>query len=145
MVFNSVKNLLIIEDDPIFPTLIENVLGRRFVCTIASTYAAAVDALKKHTYDLVWCDLKLPDSHQDQTLPLVRGLAGTAAIVACTGVVDAVNTLHADAVARKPLNGPADIDRLADEAMANAEQKSKLERTADSVAAMTSAIIPPTP
>ena len=141
---DNMKSLLIIEDDPMFPTLIERVLGKEFVCTVAPTYADAARELKKQSFDLVWCDLRLPDSHQDLTLGLVKGLAGTAAIVVCTGVVQDISSIHADAVSRKPIT-PESIASLASEAMANARKKIPLERTVDSITALTSASFLPIP
>lgn len=100
------QSALIIDDDSGITAAISTVLighAKR----AAQTLSAAIKALQENSFDVVFLDLSLPDSTPERTssmLPLIRRLAGNAAIVMMTGHESAIGNAKfaVDSVLHKP-------------------------------------------
>lgn len=116
------KSALIIDDDAGVTASISTVLiGYAKKC--AHSMSAAIKALQEHEYDVVFLDLKLPDSTAENTLqmlPMMRRLAGEAAFVLMTGcALEIGNAKYAvDSVLRKPFHSGHIREALADAQLA---------------------------
>ena len=112
------KSALIIDDDDGVTASVSTVLiGYAKKC--AHSMSAAIKALQEHEYDVVFLDLKLPDSTAEKTLqmlPMLRRLAGEAAFVLMTGcALEIGNAKYAvDSVLRKPFHSGHIREALAD-------------------------------
>ena len=100
------KSALIIDDeDGIVDSICFALPG--FARKHASTMKEALDTLQKFEFDVVFLDLRLPDSTVENTvrmIPLIRRIARDAAIVVVTGFPHAISAedINADAVLEKP-------------------------------------------
>ena len=102
------KSALIIDDDEETTASVSTVLiGYAKKC--AHSMSAAIKGLQEHEYDVVFLDLKLPDSTAEKTfemMPMLRRLAGDAAFVLMTGSASEIgNAKYAvDSVLKKPFH-----------------------------------------
>jgi len=116
------KSALIIDDDDGVTASVSTVLiGYAKKC--AHSMNAAIKALQEHEFDVVFLDLKLPDSTAEKTLqmlPMMRRLAGEAAFVLMTGcALEIGNAKYAvDSVLRKPFHSGHIREALADAQLA---------------------------
>ncbi len=116
------KSALIIDDDEVATASVSTVLiGYAKKCVHSMN--AAIKALQDHEFDVVFLDLKLPDSTAEKTfemMPMLRRLAGDAAFVLMTGhSSDIGNAKYAvDSVLRKPFHSGHIREALADAQLA---------------------------
>ena len=116
------KSALIIDDDEGITASVSTVLiGYAKKC--AHSMNAAIKALQEHEFDVVFLDLKLPDSTTQKTmemLPMLRRLAGDAAFVLMTGYASEIgNAKYAvDSVLKKPFHSGHIREALADAQLA---------------------------
>ena len=85
--------VLVVEHDRAHLRLVERCLAKpcgsmRFDATSADTLAAAIAALKEHSFDLVLLELMLPDSAGLATLAAVRTAAGSVPVIVLTELDD---------------------------------------------------------
>lgn len=79
---------LIVEDEPGDARLLSIVLGIAFPgagTKIVSRLSEALGALEQGTFDVVLCDLNLPDGYGPQTIAALKTAIGNAALIAVTG------------------------------------------------------------
>ncbi len=92
-------NVLLIEDNPGDARLIEIMLDESphpdFTVTVARTLADARACLDNIVFDVVLCDLSLPDSKGLQTVETVLGFDSTLPVIVLTGLNDDVVGLQA--------------------------------------------------
>ncbi len=93
--------VLVIEDDPALGRLIQLVLGQHTrEVTVVRSGAAALDAVRQHSFDAIASDISLPDMSGLDVINRARATAPAAGIVAITGFVDvdvAVRSMKAGA------------------------------------------------
>jgi diguanylate cyclase (GGDEF)-like protein len=93
--------VLVIEDDPALGRLIQLVLGQHTrEVTVARSGAAALEAVREHSFDAIASDISLPDMSGLEVISQARATAPAAGIVAITGFVDvdvAVRSMKAGA------------------------------------------------
>ncbi|NBS68352.1 response regulator [bacterium] len=100
--------ILIIDDEDGVDAAIDMALPE-YEAHHAGTMTEAISALKAQAFEVVFLDLKLPDSNPDRTImmiPIIRRLAGQAALIAMSGyrapAIEAAG--FADAVLNKPFH-----------------------------------------
>lgn len=102
------KSALIIDDDQgVIDSVSCSLIG--FARKQAHTMSDAINALQEHEFDVIFLDLKLPDSSAERTvemLPLLRRLAGDAAFILMTGHPSAIGNAKfaVDCVLQKPFH-----------------------------------------
>ncbi len=93
--------VLVIEDDPALGRLIQLVLGQHTrEVTVARSGAAALEAVREHSFDAIASDISLPAMSGLEVISQARATAPAAGIVAITGFVDvdvAVRSMKAGA------------------------------------------------
>ena len=90
--------VLLIEDDPLFATLVANILeevGSDFVVDHAPNLAAAVSRLARDPIDLILTEIDLPDSAGPATVGAVRAFAPDIPIVVLSDMDDAYVAVQA--------------------------------------------------
>lgn len=116
------KSALIIDDDEGITASVSTVLiGYAKKC--AHSMRAAIKALQEHEFDVVFLDLKLPDSTTQKTLemlPMLRRLAGDAAFVLMTGYASEIGNAKfaVDSVLKKPFHSGHIREALSDAQLA---------------------------
>lgn len=125
------KTVLIIEDDFSYALF----LGRALVdydCHFATDFRQARERLKSQQFDLVLCDLGLPDCTREEAAAWIYALIGGATFIIVTGSMRAVEGIHYDALLRKQeLKNEGDVRRGVSIAMRNVSDVNPLKRTVD--------------
>src|SRR5712671_4235138 len=88
---DATVDVLLIEDCPEDALLLERLLSKdreAFVLHIESSMQAAIERLKSGSIQLVLTDLRLPDSHDFQTLSAVQAAAPDVPIIVLSGLSD---------------------------------------------------------
>jgi CheY-like chemotaxis protein len=102
------KSALIIDNDEVATASVSTVLiGYAKKCVHSMN--AAIKALQAHDFDVVFLDLKLPDSSPERTLemlPMLRRLAGDAAFILMTGYPSEIGNAKfaVDCILQKPFH-----------------------------------------
>lgn len=123
-------NIFVIEDDPSFVEYLRRCLPGYDITTASNLHDAA-KILAHRAFDVVWCDLKLPDASPETALASVTALAGRAAIVVASGAVENLRGLAAHAKAQKDeLRSPVAVEDLVSRAVHRAAQETTTERKA---------------
>lgn len=66
-------SILLVEDTPLALTVVISIFSSLGIeCHTAKTGKQALDALKKHSYDLILLDLGLPDIHGIEILEIIK-------------------------------------------------------------------------
>lgn len=116
------KSVLIIDDDKWITASLSSILIG-YAKKAAHSMHDAISALQEHNFDVVFLDLKLPDSEPERTiemLPLLRRLAGNAAFILMTGYTSQIgNAKYAvDSVLDKPFHSGHVREALSDAQLA---------------------------
>ncbi|MEN8220934.1 MAG: sigma-54 dependent transcriptional regulator [Pseudomonadota bacterium] len=108
------EQILIIEDDEIIRETLAEVLEKQYYAVHqAADGASAFTLIKKHNYDLILLDLKLPDMHGLDVMQKMRDFDGRALVVVMTAypeVRTAVSALKAGAY--DYINKPFELDEM---------------------------------
>lgn len=84
--------ILLIEDDTSFATLLQNFLNRKgYETTVAYTFAEGLNKISKENYQLIMCDLRLPDGDGISLTQKVKLQFPDLPVILMTGYAD-VNT-----------------------------------------------------
>ncbi|HPJ52809.1 MAG TPA: sigma-54 dependent transcriptional regulator [Flavobacteriales bacterium] len=82
-------HLLVVDDDADLCQLISGFLGRKgYRVTTAGRRSAALEALERHTFDLVLCDHRLPDADSLEMMDHFRNQAPGVPVIVITGYSD---------------------------------------------------------
>ncbi len=117
-------NILVVDDDPGFRKLLETILSAEgYEVASAATVGEAVRAGAARRFDLVLCDLRLPDGDGLQVLRRFREMAPGTPFVVITAygtVPTAVEAMKLGAVdfLEKPLRSPEELRQIARRALA---------------------------
>jgi len=102
------KSALLIDDDQgVIASVSTSLIG--FAKKQTHTVTKAIEALQAHDFDVVFLDLKLPDSSPERTLemlPMLRRLAGDAAFILMTGYPSEIGNAKfaVDCILQKPFH-----------------------------------------
>jgi len=78
--------LLVVEDEPLIQSLIRILLeGSAYEVTAAESLLAAIHVLAQSRFDVILCDLSLPDSQMNETVSVMAQMARGAKVVVMTG------------------------------------------------------------
>lgn len=92
------RSVLVVDDDPrvarIHAGFIAGAEGYS-VCAVAATAAAAVDAVRRHSPDLVLLDVHLPDGNGLELLPRLRSLHPGLEVIVITAAREQHTVAHA--------------------------------------------------
>ncbi len=108
---NFLKNVLVVDDDPHILEVIEaRLVASDFSVIKASSAEKALKELKRHEFDLMICDVKLPDLNGFQLFKKVRAMHEGIPVIFLTAfgtIPDAVRAMKAGAVEylTKPFDG----------------------------------------
>lgn len=86
--FNTMRTVLLVEDDPWQAVLVHRKIGRDVVLMHASTLADGVGLLRFKKADVVLLDLTLPDSVREETLARFKHSHPAIPIILITGQAD---------------------------------------------------------
>ena len=106
--------ILIIDDDPHFLRVLQRILsGEKFVVTATSNSCDAVDLLRSGNFDLIICDLRMPDCDGLNLLQAIRGGGNEIPVIILTAYGEVDTYLEAmNAGATEYLNKPINTDEL---------------------------------
>jgi DNA-binding NtrC family response regulator len=106
--------ILIIDDDPHFLHVLQRILsGEKFSVTATSDPCKAIEVLRSGSFDLVICDLRMPDCDGLNLLQAVRGAGSEVPVIILTAYGEVDTYLEAmNAGANEYLNKPIKSDEL---------------------------------
>ena len=106
--------ILIIDDDPHFLRVLQRILsGEKFVVTATSNSCDAVDLLRSGNFDLIICDLRMPDCDGLNLLQAIRSAGNEIPVIILTAYGEVDTYLEAmNAGATEYLNKPINTDEL---------------------------------
>ena len=108
------SRLLIIDDDPHFLRVLQRILsGEKFVVTATSNSCEAAELLRSGSFDLVICDLRMPDCDGLNLLQSIRTVGNETPVIILTAYGEVDTYLEAmNAGATEYLNKPIRSDEL---------------------------------
>jgi len=108
------SRLLIIDDDPHFLRVLQRILsGEKFVVTATSNSCEAAEFLRSGNFDLVICDLRMPDCDGLNLLQSIRTVGNETPVIILTAYGEVDTYLEAmNAGATEYLNKPIKSDEL---------------------------------
>jgi DNA-binding NtrC family response regulator len=106
--------ILIIDDDPHFLRVLQRILsGENFVVTATSNPCEAVELLRSNSFNLIICDLRMPDCDGLNVLQAVRSAGNEIPVIILTAYGEVDTYLEAmNAGATEYLNKPIKSDDL---------------------------------
>lgn len=106
--------ILIIDDDPHFLRVLQRILsGEKFAVTATSNPCAAVELLRSGNFNLIICDLRMPDCDGLNLLQAIRGAGNEIPVIILTAYGEVDTYLDAmNAGATEYLNKPIKSDEL---------------------------------
>jgi DNA-binding NtrC family response regulator len=106
--------ILIIDDDPHFLRVLQRILsGEKFMVTATSNPCDAVGLLRSGTFELIICDLRMPDCDGLNILQAIRGAGNEIPVIILTAYGEVDTYLEAmNAGATEYLNKPIKSDEL---------------------------------
>ena len=106
--------ILIVDDDPHFLRVLSRILsGENFAVTASSNPCEAIDLLRSSNFDLIICDLRMPDCDGLNLLQTVRSGGSETPVVILTAYGEVDSYLEAmNAGATEYLNKPIKSDEL---------------------------------
>jgi DNA-binding NtrC family response regulator len=106
--------ILIIDDDPHFLRVLQRILsGEKFVVTATSNPCDALGLLRSNNFDLIICDLRMPDCDGLNLLQAIRGGGNEIPVIILTAYGEVDTYLEAmNAGATEYLNKPIKSDEL---------------------------------
>jgi DNA-binding NtrC family response regulator len=106
--------ILIIDDDPHFLRVLQRILsGEKFVVTATSNPCEAAGLLRSGNFDLIICDLRMPDCDGLNLLQTIRGGGNEIPVIILTAYGEVDTYLEAmNAGATEYLNKPIKSDEL---------------------------------
>ena len=106
--------ILIIDDDPHFLRVLQRILsGEKFVVTATSNPCDAIDLLHSGNFDLIICDLRMPDCDGLNLLQAIRSAGNEIPVIILTAYGEVDTYLEAmNAGATEYLNKPIKSDEL---------------------------------
>ena len=121
-------SVLIVDDDPIFRTIVSELLSPWFNCIEADGGGAALEYLSAFPVDLIITDILMPDVDGLELIRSARTDGYHVPIIAVSGggpgtaaepLLASARAMGAEAVALKPINPPAFL-RIVTEVLADA-------------------------
>jgi CheY-like chemotaxis protein len=108
------SRILIIDDDPHFLRVLQRILsGEKFVVTATSNSCEAADLLRSGSFELVICDLRMPDCDGLNLLQSIRTGGNETPVIILTAYGEVDTYLEAmNAGATEYLNKPIKSDEL---------------------------------
>lgn len=106
--------ILIIDDDPHFLRVLQRILsGEKFSVTATSNPCEAVGLLRSGSFDLIICDLRMPECDGLNLLQAIRGAGNEIPVIILTAYGEVDTYLEAmNAGATEYLNKPIKSDEL---------------------------------
>ena len=106
--------ILIIDDDPHFLRVLQRILsGEKFVVTATSNPCDAIGLLRSSNFDLIICDLRMPDCDGLNLLQAIRSAGNEIPVIILTAYGEVDTYLEAmNAGATEYLNKPIKSDEL---------------------------------
>lgn len=106
--------ILIIDDDPHFLRVLQRILsGEKFVVTATSNPCEVVELLRSSNFNLIICDLRMPDCDGLNILQLIRNAGNEVPVIILTAYGEVDTYLEAmNAGATEYLNKPIKSDEL---------------------------------
>jgi DNA-binding NtrC family response regulator len=106
--------ILIIDDDPHFLHVLQRILsGEKFLVTATSNSCDAIDLLRSGNFDLIICDLRMPDCDGLNLLQTIRSAGNEIPVIILTAYGEVDTYLEAmNAGATEYLNKPINSDEL---------------------------------
>jgi len=106
--------ILIIDDDPHFLRVLQRILaGEKFVVTATSNPCEAIGLLRSNSFELIICDLRMPDCDGLNLLQAIRGSGSQIPVIILTAYGEVDTYLEAmNAGATEYLNKPIKSDEL---------------------------------
>ena len=106
--------ILIIDDDPHFLRVLQRILsGEKFVVTATSNPCDAIGLLRSNNFDLIICDLRMPDCDGLNLLQAIRSAGNQIPVIILTAYGEVDTYLEAmNAGATEYLNKPIKSDEL---------------------------------
>ena len=106
--------ILLIDDDPHFLRILQRILsGEKFQVTASSNPCEALGLLRSGKFDLIICDLRMPDCDGLNLLQTIRGAGNEIPVVILTAYGEVDTYLEAmNAGATEYLNKPINSDEL---------------------------------
>ena len=124
------KRLLLIDDDASFNLMLKTFLGRFYDVDSALNGKEGFTRLKKATYDLLICDLRLPDHYGLDLLREVKELLSDLPIILMTGYGDIKSAVEAMKLgAIDYISKPVDPEELLKTINNALKKKKKTEKT----------------
>ena len=106
--------ILIIDDDPHFLRVLQRILsGEKFMVMATSNPCDAIGFLRSNNFDLIICDLRMPDCDGLSILQAIRGAGNEIPVIILTAYGEVDTYLEAmNAGATEYLNKPIKSDDL---------------------------------
>jgi DNA-binding NtrC family response regulator len=106
--------ILIIDDDPHFLRVLQRILsGEKFVVMATSNPCDAIELLRSNNFNLIICDLRMPDCDGLNVLQTVRSAGNEIPVIILTAYGEVDTYLEAmNAGATEYLNKPIKADEL---------------------------------
>ena len=106
--------ILIIDDDPHFLRVLQRILsGEKFVVMATSNPCEATGLLRSNSFDLIICDLRMPDCDGLNVLQAIRSAGNEIPVIILTAYGEVDTYLEAmNAGATEYLNKPIKSDEL---------------------------------
>ena len=106
--------ILIVDDDPHFLRVLQRILsGEKFVVTATSNPCDAIGVLRSNNFDLIICDLRMPDCDGLNLLQAIRSAGNEIPVIILTAYGEVDTYLEAmNAGATEYLNKPIESDEL---------------------------------
>ena len=106
--------ILIIDDDPHFLRVLQRILsGEKFAVTATSNPCEAIGLLRSGNFDLIICDLRMPDCDGLNVLQAIRSAGNEVPVIILTAYGEVDTYLEAmNAGATEYLNKPIKSDEL---------------------------------
>jgi DNA-binding NtrC family response regulator len=107
-------HILLVDDDPHFLRILQRILsGERFLVTATSNPCEAVGLLRSGNFNLIICDLRMPDCDGLNLLQTIRGAGNEIPVIILTAYGEVDTYLEAmNAGATEYLNKPIKSDEL---------------------------------
>jgi len=110
----TVTRILLVDDDPHFLRVLSRVLsGENFQVTASAAACEAIEILRTSKFDLIICDLRMPDCDGLSFLQALRQSGSDVPVIILTAYGEVETYLEAmNAGATEYLNKPIDSDQL---------------------------------
>ena len=107
-------SILIVDDDPHFLRVLQRILtGEKFGVTATANPCDAIELLRSSSFDLIICDLRMPDCDGLNLLQVLRGSGNEIPVIILTAYGEVDTYLEAmNAGATEYLNKPIKSDEL---------------------------------